>query len=256
MSAPTIRGVLFDVDDTLVDTASAFSAALTAAMAGLAPLSDEDAERVLATWRADAGGHYRAFVAGELTIVQQRRNRVDELTQLLGLATLDDDAFRVWDTDYQERFAAAWALFDDARACVEQAVDAGLAIGVVTNAPGEMQRAKIAAVGLSDLLTHLVAVDTFGVGKPDRTIFHEGCRLLGTVPEETIYVGDELDVDAGGAVEAGLAGVWLDRPGRRRGGPHAVTEERLATARAAGVEVVTSLTELPELWQERVDTGE
>jgi putative hydrolase of the HAD superfamily len=251
-----IRGVLFDVDDTLVDTASAFAAALTATMAQLTTLSDVDADRVLATWRADAGGHYRAFVAGELTIVQQRRNRVDELTRMLGLATLDDDAFQAWDAGYQERFAAAWALFDDARDCVEQAVEAGLAIGVVTNAPGEMQRAKIAAVGLSDLLTQVVAVDSFGVGKPNPRIFHEGCRLLGTSPAETIYVGDELDVDAGAAVEAGLTGVWIDRPGRRRGGPHAVTEERLAAARAAGVEVVTSLTELPLLWQDKVLTDQ
>jgi putative hydrolase of the HAD superfamily len=225
-------------------------------MGELAPLSEEDAERVVTTWRADAGGHYRAFVAGDLSIVQQRRNRVDELTDLLGLEALDDEAFHAWDSGYQERFAAAWVLFDDARACVAQAVDAGLAVGVVTNAPGELQRAKIAAVGLADLLTEVVAVDSIGVGKPDRAIFHEGCRMLGTRPEETVYVGDELDIDAGAAVEAGLTGVWIDRPGRRRGGPNAVTDERLAAARAAGVEVIGSLTELPALWQRPDRKGE
>ena len=252
--ARRVRGVLFDVDDTLVDTASAFSAALIAAMGELTTLSDEGAERVVSTWRADAGGHYRAYVAGELSMVQQRRNRVDELTTLLELDALDDEAFAAWDSAYQERFAAAWVLFEDARTCVAQAVDAGLAVGVVTNAPGELQRAKIAAVGLADLLTSIVAVDSVGVGKPDPAIFHEGCRMLGTAPEETIYVGDELDIDAGAAVAAGLIGVWIDRPGRRRGGPHAVTDERLAAARAAGVEVITSLAELPTLWQQQPST--
>jgi putative hydrolase of the HAD superfamily len=246
--AAPVRGVLFDVDDTLVDTATAFTAALTDAVGTLVPLTADDADRVAQTWRADVGGHYRAYVAGQQTMTQQRRHRVDEITALLGLADLDDDGFATWDARYQERFAASWTLFDDARPAVEAAVTAGLPVGVVTNAPGELQHAKLAAVGLADLLPTVVAVDSVGVGKPDPAVFHEGARLLGTAPGETLYVGDELDVDAGGALRAGLHGVWIDRPGRRRGGPHAVTEERLASARADGVVVISSLAELPALW--------
>ncbi|MGW4232954.1 HAD family hydrolase, partial [Streptomyces sp. NPDC004980] len=33
-------------------------------------------------------------------------------------------------------------------------------------------------------------------------------------PHEVVYVGDEPDIDAAGAVAAGLTGVWLDRRGR------------------------------------------
>lgn len=251
-----VRGVLFDIDDTLVDTATAFGAALAEAFSTVTELSPERHADVVQIWRADAGGHFRRYVAGEVDLLTQRRARVLEITTHLGLPELDDEAFGAFETAYQAAFAASWALFDDAHACVAAAVDAGLAVGVVTNAPGEQQRAKIAAVGLADLLPTLVAVDTFGVGKPDARVFREGCRLIGTSPEETIYVGDELDTDARGAVGAGLRGVWLDRPGRRRGGPHAVTDQQLAAAQAAGVEVIASLDELPALWRERVAAGE
>ncbi|TNV42982.1 HAD family hydrolase, partial [Corallococcus exiguus] len=125
----------------------------------------------------------------------------------------------------------------------------------VTNAPAEQQHAKIAAVGLADLLGTVVAVDSIGVGKPDARVFHEACRRVGADPGATLYVGDELDTDALGAAEAGLRGVWLDRPGRRRGGPHEVTPDRLARAREAGVAVVGSLTELPDLWASGVSPG-
>lgn len=243
-----VRGVLFDIDDTLVDTASAFAVALTRSFGAIVPLSEDQADAVMRTWRADAGGHYRAYVAGELSFEEQRRRRFDEIASVLGQGRLDDDVFDAWHADYVARFEAAWALFPDAHACVAAAVDAGLAVGVVTNAPGEMQRAKIAAVRLADVLTHLVAIDSIGVGKPDARVFHEGCRLIGTEPAATIYVGDELDTDARAAVDAGLRGVWLDRPGRRRDGPHAVTEDALAEARAAGVEVITSLDQLPGVW--------
>ncbi len=86
-------------------------------------------------------------------------------------------------------------------------------------------------------------MDTFGVGKPDRRVFTEACRLLGTAPARTVYVGDELEVDALGARSAGLRGVWLDRPGARRGGP---ALEDVEVARAAGVLVVGSLSELAD----------
>ena len=75
-------------------------------------------------------------------------------------------------------------------------------------------------------------------------MFVEACRRLGTEPGRTAYVGDELDVDARAAVAAGLRGIWVDRPGPRRVPVH---DAEVAAARAAGVEVLTSLAELPSL---------
>ncbi|MDF2808213.1 MAG: haloacid dehalogenase, partial [Cellulosimicrobium sp.] len=79
-------------------------------------------------------------------------------------------------------------------------------------------------------------------GKPDPRVFAEACARLGTDPARTAYVGDELDVDARAARAAGLVGVWLDRPGTRRGGPHPEDPE---SARASGVHVVHALADLP-----------
>jgi len=60
----------------------------------------------------------------------------------------------------------------------------------------------------------LVGVDRFGVGKPDPRVFLAGARMLGLDPASVAYVGDEKDIDAGAAAEAGFAvGIWLDRPG-------------------------------------------
>jgi putative hydrolase of the HAD superfamily len=126
-------------------------------------------------------------------------------------------------------------------------VAAGLAVGALSNAEVAYQSDKLAKVGLGDRVPVLVGLDTFGVGKPDPRVFAEACRRLGTPRGRTAYVGDELDVDAVGAVEAGLVGVWLDRPGTRRG---EIDGGRLAEARARGVRVVGGLGEVPDalLW--------
>lgn len=81
-----------------------------------------------------------------------------------------------------------------------------------------------------------------GSGKPDPRVFAEACRRLGTEPARTAYVGDELDIDALAAVQHGLVGVWLDRPGARR---HEIPAAEIAAARAAGVLVVGSVAEVP-----------
>lgn len=58
----------------------------------------------------------------------------------------------------------------------------------------------------------LVGTDTVNCPKPDPAIFLEGARQLGTDPASTMYVGDNLAVAAEGARDAGLVGVWLNRP--------------------------------------------
>ena len=121
-------------------------------------------------------------------------------------------------------------------------LDAGLRIGALSNARQDLQTVKLARAGLGDRLEVLVGVDTLGFGKPDPRVFLEACRRLGTAPARTAYVGDELDVDAVAARQAGLVGVWLDRPGPRR---VVVDDAEVAAARATGVHVIASLDELP-----------
>jgi putative hydrolase of the HAD superfamily len=53
-------------------------------------------------------------------------------------------------------------------------------------------------------------------------------------------VGDRLHTDAIGASKAGLAGIWIDRD-------HTATPAQLAEADSAGVGVIHSLAELPDL---------
>ncbi|WP_163544577.1 HAD family hydrolase [Occultella kanbiaonis] len=241
-----IRGVLFDIDDTLVDTRSAFAAALGEVAAEFLPgVPPEDYPRLLATWRADTGRHYQAFTRGEIGHLDQRRARVDQLHEVYDGATLDDATFLRWNERYDEAFERAWTAFDDAVPTVTAARRDGLRTGSLSNALAAMQRVKLAVTGLDSLAPLLVSLDTFGVGKPDPRVFLEACRLLGTAPEETIYVGDELDTDGRGAQRAGLRGVWLDRPGGRRGGPH---DEDPAGAAAEGIAVISGLGELPALW--------
>lgn len=236
-----VDGVLFDIDDTLVDTRGAFGAALAAAAARYLP--DVTADRhpeLLAHWRADAGGHYARYTRGEVDYRAQRLARANAMHAQFGGHALDDAGFDAWDAVFEDGFRSAWASHDDAAHAVADLLAAGVAVGALSNASVAYQSQKLQRVGLAEQVPMLVGVDTLGYGKPDPRVFAEACRLLGTAPARTAYVGDELDLDAVAARVAGLVGVWLDRPGPRR------VPVSDAEVEASGVVVIRSLTELAD----------
>ncbi|GAA1874993.1 HAD family hydrolase [Myceligenerans crystallogenes] len=235
-----LDGVLFDVDDTLVDTRAAFARSLRAIQERYLP--GASLEQMLHQWRSDPGGWYRRYTRGEVDHLTQRRHRAAYLHETFGGEPVTEESFAAWDELFWGTFERSWTAFDDAAPALAAARAAGLRVGVVTNAAVELQERKLAAVGLTDLPV-LVGVDTLGFGKPDARVFAEGARLLGTDPARTAYVGDEPEVDAVGARDAGLRGVWLARPGVRKRSHETQGDEEL---RLSGIAVIGTLAELPQ----------
>jgi putative hydrolase of the HAD superfamily len=110
-----IRGVLLDVDDTLVDTRSAFAAGIAHVVARWLPHLDAAARgAALRHWVADAEGHFRAYTRGEIDLVEQRRRRVGALHAAFGGPVVDSELFEAWDAAFEEAFRAAWRPCPDA----------------------------------------------------------------------------------------------------------------------------------------------
>jgi putative hydrolase of the HAD superfamily len=207
-----IRAVLFDVDDTLVDTRGAFRHALsTVAARYLREAPDPD--ELTHVWRADAGGYYRAHTRGEMTHREQRKLRANALHVIYGGPELDDEAYDAWDEEFEAAFQDGWRAHPDVEACLDELDARGIAYGGLSNAALAYQELKLAACGLSRV-PMLVGVDTLGFGKPDPRVFALGCERIGIERASVAYVGDELDIDALAAHEAGLTGIWLDRTGQ------------------------------------------
>jgi putative hydrolase of the HAD superfamily len=89
-------------------------------------------------------------------------------------------------------------------------------LGVISNTVGSGDRELSAALekaGLRSLIDALVTSRDFGIAKPDPAIYHEGARRLGVSLARTLMVGDRLDTDIAGALNAGIPAVWLKHPG-------------------------------------------
>ena len=222
---PGVRAVCLDVDDTLVDHTSAVRSALCAM------LGHDDAWPL---WKQVTDEQVGRVVAGEVDSDTMRWQRTREFFACLG--ELIDDAEAIRREKLREAaMRRSWTLFGDALPCLEWLAAAKVRIAVVTNASGPYQRAKLADLGVAAYIDEVVIAGELGAAKPDPVIFHTACEKLGFPPDQVAHVGDRLDLDAIGARDAGLAGVWLRRSGPATG------------ALPADVSMINSLDELPEL---------
>ncbi|MCC9196183.1 HAD family hydrolase [Arthrobacter sp. zg-Y820] len=207
-----VRGVLFDIDETLVDLQAAMGTTLQSlGRHDLAHFTAEEWTAFKALFTADPEGYYDRYLAGELSFADQRVRRLQHARRSTGQPLLDDDAAEHWNTTYEATLPLHFRAFDDVVPLLDELDARGIPYGAVSNNVHDYQRAKLDAAGLQRI-TVLVGIDTVGAAKPEPAIFHEGVRRLGSDAAQTLYVGDNLRVDAEGACAAGLRGVWLDRP--------------------------------------------
>ena len=89
-------------------------------------------------------------------------------------------------------------------------------VGIISNTVGSGDAeldAALTKAGLRSYIDALVTSRDFGHAKPDPAIFVEGARRLGVALAATCMVGDRLDTDIAGALNAGIPAIWLKHPG-------------------------------------------
>ncbi|MDZ5622682.1 HAD family hydrolase [Nocardioides sp. HM23] len=207
-----VTGVLFDLDDTLFDHRGAADRGLRAWLSGLGldGILEEHVER----WFALETFHHERFQRGEISHVDQRRARIRAFLHGWDLAddAVADDTF----AGYLACYRAAWSAFADAAAALEQALAAGLRVGILTNGEQSIQETKVRRTGLATYDVPVFASSSLPAAKPDPRAFRTACADLGVDPGGVVMVGDSLRHDVEGARAAGMSGVLIDRTGRYR----------------------------------------
>ncbi|NII10215.1 phosphoglycolate phosphatase [Oleiagrimonas sp. C23AA] len=199
-----LRGVLFDLDGTLLDSAPDLYAALAAQCAeeGV-PAPAFAAVREVVSRGARAMLRV-AFVHDEPAAIEAR------VPRFLAL--------------YAEALATHTRIFDGVDTVLAALEARGIAWGVVTNKPEWLARPLLEHLGLASRAACIVGGDTLAVKKPDPAPVLHACELIGLTPAQCVYVGDDArDVIAGhGAGMPAVAVSWGYLDG---GDPHSWNAE-------------------------------
>lgn len=203
VSAPHVRALALDLDDTLwpfAPIAERIDAAMRAFLAEHAPATAQRFDRAAAFEAFEAArrdhDHLRHDMAGA---------RREALRRLLGAAG-----------DDPELADRAIAAVDEARQVVEPYADvapaldrlaAAMPIIAITNGTADLERTGMARWFEAGSISAFDA----GCAKPDPAIFAMAVERLGVAPGEVLHGGDDLERDVHGALGAGLQAVWVHR---------------------------------------------
>jgi putative hydrolase of the HAD superfamily len=198
-----LKAVIFDLDDTLVDQKSAARAAVVG-WAAEHGITDPDVGQ---RWARISEIHYERYQRRELTFAQQRTTRVREFLAV----DIDEEAASVLFDGYLTRYEAEWTAFDDAVPALRRTRAAGLTAAVLTNGDEDHQRFKLAKLGLTDEIDILIASSTLPAGKPDPRAFGYTIEKIGVEKNQALMIGDSLEKDVYGALDAGVDAILLDR---------------------------------------------
>lgn len=202
-----VRGVLFDLDDTLLDGVTAWRSGIDRMLMRCAG-ARVPPDAAFEAWEAAFSEHYPRYLSGELSFEESQSARIRSWANRLAIEVAPGTE-AAWFSDFLAGYEAGWRAFADVAPCLNFL--SGLRLGVITNGHSDLQRAKLSAIGIAESFDVVIASADVGCAKPDARIFQLAARRLGLPVGECLYVGDQREGDAVGAQTAGMQAVWLNR---------------------------------------------
>jgi HAD superfamily hydrolase (TIGR01549 family) len=194
-----LRAVFLDMDDTLCDTEGLTPRRLAA----VHELLDGEIDSELL-------GRVISEAAGWDPLGDAQNGRVNRLQRMKEALKLDDDQFARLRARYNEVLYDNLRLIDGVSETLVWLRDR-VKLGLITNGPSELQRTKIARLGIGDSFDSITISGEVGFHKPEPELFHAALKSLDTEPNAALYAGDRPEFDIKGSQKVGVTSVLIQK---------------------------------------------
>lgn len=199
----TIRAVIFDRDDTLIELDPERLAAIETRIVTIVPGLPRNAAELHwynwpGPWPRTATDEPRFWRRFWTTLAQEYGLSRAAASELMAIGAFYHTCFRA---------------FDDVALCLRALRAQGIALAVLTNFELPSVDRTLAHVGLDpDWFTAILSSTTLGIAKPDPRAYLAAATALGLPPSACMFV-DNLQENVAGACDVGMHGLLLDRVG-------------------------------------------
>jgi putative hydrolase of the HAD superfamily len=200
-----IKAVFFDVDNTLYDFERVRNYGLSIALQHLYERLPNTRGRLTLQHLIQLREQVAEETEGSrLDLIEIR---TESFRRALATCGYGDDLAPALTRIYTaHRFSAA-RPFDGARAAL-RALQGRYALGVISNANTPLE-----CLGLEDYFEHRLYAEEVGLVKPDPRIFEMAMNRVPCRAEEFLFVGDSVEFDVMGAMNAGARSAWFNPQG-------------------------------------------
>ena len=195
----TVHGLLFDLDNTLIDREAAFvrfaSRFYEERLRNATTMTRDEVVAKMVLWDQDG------YADRETMFAQW----ADEWPK----AGLDPEQLLPYYRSEMKRHVEPDA---DNNRLLADLNRRGVPWGIVTNGSTTGQHVACQAAGLDQLAPFIIVSEAAGYKKPDPRIFRDALKLTGlSYPEQVMFVGDNPRADIDGAKRFGMQTAWVRR---------------------------------------------
>jgi putative hydrolase of the HAD superfamily len=194
-----MKGLLLDLDGTLVDDKAAMRHALDTLVVSRPHLfSHLDMANSYTLWDHISEKHWHAFEAGELSFQNQRRYRLREFLQRELSDDEADELFLLYTKGYEDSVTVLPGVIE----FFERTEHVPKAI--VTNGLRTQQLLKLQKSNLINRVKAVITSEEVGVRKPHPRMFELAAKSIGIPLTECFLIGDDLTRDIEPAQKLGM----------------------------------------------------
>jgi putative hydrolase of the HAD superfamily len=170
----------------------------------------------------DFDAFYRQYIGHNEKLWDRYRNgfiKVDELRwkrmwlTLIDFKIGDEALAREMDRLFLDALPTRKTLFPHTIEILDYLTGKGYRLHLITNGFEKTQHSKLESAGLSGYFGEVITSEGSGSLKPQKEIFYYAFQKTGADPKESIMLGDSIEVDILGAINAGIDQVYVNHLG-------------------------------------------
>ncbi|OZB96274.1 HAD family hydrolase [Paenibacillus sp. XY044] len=189
-----IKGVLFDLDGTLLDRDNS-----------LLRFAEDQYERIPELHHVDRDQYIRRFIELDARGYVWKDNVYEQLVREMDLKLAWERLLE----DYVAGFRLHCTGYPHLREMLTVLKDRGMKLGIISNGFGEFQWGSIRGLGIADHFDVILISELEGLRKPEPEIFRRALDRLELHPEETAFVGDHPVYDVEASRKVGMTAIWM-----------------------------------------------
>ena len=206
MLNPKYKGLLVDLDDTLLDftKSEALSLNTTHKQFYQEIISEAD---FLSTFHTINSQLWQDLEVGKVTPQEVSSQRFALLNKSVRSSVLSQDVVAFY-ADQLIKNSLWLPGAEDAIKTLKERFQ----ICVITNGFSNVQRGKYKLYNMEDWAESFIVSEEVGVSKPHKDIFDIALKSCGLLPHQTLMIGNSLTSDYQGAINAGIDFCWVKIP--------------------------------------------